>query len=221
MNKNKISQDTNDIGSFLSKLKKEDSNLEMIFKILKVTYIVLLIVYIPIFYDIIDGGKVYSIIKVASIVLGFSMFLFSMAYAQHKIKKINYSVPTLVLLKKTVKRYRVFSPLDLVVFPALFFLAIGLALNEKVYLACQDYLKLDFSLGDYFTTAWQVLNSGNNWFEMISKTSNEFPLLIVMACLSFFFIMVVISFGLGIAIWFARFKPIRDNALELIREIES
>lgn len=221
MNKNKISQETNDMGSFLDKLKKEDSNLHKLFKFLKITYIVLLIVYIPIFYDIIDGGKVYSIIKVVSIILGFSMFLFSMAYAQNKIKKINYSEPTLILLKKTVKRYRIFSPIDLVAFPALFFLVIGLALNEKVYLACQDYLKLDFSLGDYFSTAWQVLISGDNWFEMISKTSNEFPLLIVMACLSLFIIIVVVSFGVGVAIWFARYKPIRDNALVLIKEIES
>lgn len=221
MNNNLISKDTNDIGSFIDKLKREDNHLQTIFKILKIAYIVLLIVYIPIFYFEIEKGGLVPIIKVIFIVSGISTFLFTMAYAQKRMKKILYAEPTLMLLKKTEKRYRLLHPIDLAGIPAFLFLAIGLGLSEKTFLATKEFFNSDLNWSVYLVEAKQFLFSGDHWFKMLAKTANEFPMIIVFLVTGLLLFMFVTSFVIGYLLWLARYKPIRDNALALIKEIES
>ncbi|WP_461629708.1 hypothetical protein [Labilibaculum euxinus] len=221
MNNSKISQDTNGMGSFIDKLKREDNNLQKIFKILKITYIVLLIIYIPIFYFEIEKGGLFQVVKVVFIALGFSTFLFVFAYAQKKIKKISYAEPTLILLKKTEKRYRPFHLLDLASIPPILFLAIGLGLSEKTFLATKEFFSSDLNLSTYLVEARQFLFSGEHWFKMLAKTVNEFPMIIVFMVTGMLIFIFVISFVAGYLLWVSKYKPIHDNALELIKEIEN
>ncbi|PKQ69496.1 hypothetical protein [Labilibaculum manganireducens] len=221
MSNSKISKDTNDMGSFIGKLKREDNNLQKLYKILKITYIVLLIIYIPIFYFEIEKGGLVPILKVVFIVSGFSIFLFCMAYAQKKMKKISYAEPTLMLLKKTEKRYRIFHPIDLASIPAFLFLAVGLGLNEKIFLTIKQFFNSDLNWRVYLVEAWQFLFSGEHWYKMFAKTVNEFPMIIVFMATGLFIYILVILLVLGYILWILKYKPIRDNALELIKEIEN
>ncbi|WP_066632123.1 hypothetical protein [Labilibacter marinus] len=170
--------DENTLKYLCSKLKKEDKVIAGISKAFVIVCSVLLPLYLYIVIDLFSRGKELSIIVANICTLGGLLILF-WSYRNNKRKYggIDYSEPTLMMLKKAAKRYRALSFKSITFIIGLFMLHIGLYINV------------------FYNT----------------------PLFIQVS----FFFTIIIAIVVGIIIWKNRYKPLRDDSLKLIKEIES
>ncbi len=221
MNNNQVQKENINMDVFLGRVKREDNNLKLIFKILKIVYLVMLVIIMPLFYFLLLDVEGFKLYKMAGIAIGILGILLTLTYTHKKMNSISYSESTLKSLKAIAKRYRIFSPMDLMAFVFIVILFFGLFTSEEGYLAFKDLNYAEFKLGAYLTDAWQLFTSTDNCLSMISKTTTEFPLLSVLFTLIIICSTIIMSTIVGVAIWVDRFKPLRDNALSLIKEIES
>lgn len=218
MSNSKEIQEITDLNLFIDKLQKKDKNLQQIYKLLKIAYIVLIIIYIPIFYfEFIRGGTI-SIVKISSTFLGFITFLILSASMQKRQKKQDYSVPTLQLLKNAVKRYRLFSIRDVIGVVGFSLIMFGLIINEKRYLAYKEFTKSETPFVTYFSDFWNALRQIE--ISSLSKFATEHAFIILSILIVFAILLYIIAILMGYFLWITRYKPIRDNALTLIHELE-
>ena len=173
----------NEFGSNLEqltgRLKTEDSHYAKIIKGVQIMYLI----FIPLFafktiseYN--DSKSMNDIYSGIFLILSFLTFIFAFRKYYKEYKHVDYSLPTLEMLKKAAHRYQPFQKKTIWVFTGLVLMDIGLAF---------DWLDLNTSL-----LHTQIIFVGG----------------------------IILGFIIGIIVWYFKYKPLRDDALKLIREIE-
>ncbi len=221
MNNLDVTKSITDMDSFIGKLKKEDKRLYRIYKSIKILYLVLLVIFIPIFYLELQKGGTIQIIRVASFFLGFSSIAILFGYMQKRLSIINYTVPTLCLLKTTVKRYKPFSLKDVVALVGFTLIMFGITINEKIYSAYMIFKQSGTTWGTYLNKFWHSLTNTEINLGSFLDIISEYPLVGALGSIIFIIFLIIISSVFGYFLWKERYKPIRNNAIALIKEIES
>jgi len=166
------------LDKLISNLKKEDEQYAGLSKRMQYLYWIMSLIFI--FVIVIQiFGKVHVVYIIGNICFLFAMLIFGLLfkYYYREYKYVDYSQPTLVMLKKAAYRYKPFQLKTLWAVLSLLLVDAGLSLNT--------------SLGFNFI-----------WIQV------------------FYLGIVVLSAIIGLLIWRARYKPVRDAALSLIREID-
>jgi hypothetical protein len=167
-----------DIYPFINKLKKEDTNYARIAKGMQIFYLILMIPYMTmgVIYFVKERDALYMLGNIF-IVLSFLTFalLFRNFYKEYNF--VNYSLPTLEMLKRAAKRYKPFQKNTIWALLALIFMDIGLSLN---------------SFKDNSFLSLQIIFLG----------------------------AMLLGVAGGLIWWKIKYKPLRENALNLIRDIE-
>ncbi|TDN96731.1 hypothetical protein [Sunxiuqinia elliptica] len=160
------------------KLIKKDKQYASMSKRFQILYWIFLPVFlIIIIVEIINGIPLKDIIGNVFFLLAIlnSALLFRFYYKAYNT--VDYSQPTLLMLKKAVARYQ---PLQL-------------------------------------RTLWTLLGIGFVDLGLVFNSSLGFDLIRVQMA---FLALVVVSMGIGLVIWWVSYKPLRDAARAMIREIE-
>jgi len=173
---NEIMKNRN-LNELIDKLKKEDDRYATLSKIIQTVYWILIPIFIIlIIHDIVDKNPNVDII--GSICFLFALVIFALFFKRYykEYKYVDYSQPTLVMLKKAAYRYKLFQLKTLWILLAVLLIDAGLSLNAS--------LSFKFiSVQVYFLGA------------------------------------IVLATVIGLLFWRVRYKPLRDAALYLIREI--
>lgn len=178
MNLNKTKNGKFNLDQLLGKLKKEDRNYSNLCKRLKIVYWIFIPLYTLMAILIyIETKETNDLIGGFCLVGAFVIFAFVMGSYQKEYKNVDYSLPTLLMLKKAAIRYQPFRAKSILAFAAFFLMDAG------------------FNLSSHFK-----LSSINIHIVFIGL-----------------FIAAII---IGLVIWYFKYKPLRDNALANIAEIE-
>ncbi len=162
----------------VGKLKTEDASYATLSRGIQIVYWIL----IPFFifmtirhYN--DSGDFKQIIGGACMVLSFLIFALFFGKYYKEYKYVDYSLPTLLMLKKAAYRYKPFQGRTIWIIVALALMDFGLFYNNQ-----EEGLVLET----------QVMFIGAILFGLI----------------------------VGLILWYFKYKPLRDDALRLIAEIE-
>ena len=176
LNSEKIEQENLD--ELISNLKKEDEKYAGLSKRMQILYWIMSFIFLfVIVIQIVGKSHVVDIIGNICFLLAMLTFGLLFKYYYREYKNVDYSQPTLVMLKKAAYRYKPFQLKTLWAVLSLLLVDAGLSLNTT--------LGFDFI-----------------WLQV------------------FFLGIVLLSAIIGLLIWRARYKSIRDVALRLIREID-
>ncbi|WP_167618059.1 hypothetical protein [Maribellus sediminis] len=161
------------------KLEKEDSNYARIIRAVQIFYWI----FIPVFagITILEYRETHSLNTIVSglfLMVAFLVIALTFRKYYKEYKYVDYSLPTLEMLKKAAYRYQPFQKRGLWVLLGLAFMDVGLTID---------------------------------WLDQ--NTS-------VVHTQIFFGASLLVGFVIGLVLWYIRYKPIRDNALRLIKEIE-
>lgn len=162
----------------IHKLKNEDENYARISKGIQVFYWILAPVYlIMVVVHALEGSSLNEIL--GGVFFFLSMLIFALFFRNYykEYKYVDYSLPTLVMLKKAAYRYKPFQLKILWAFLAVVFINAGLSLS-------------------------------------VTHIANLLDIQLL------FWSSMVMSVLIGLLWWRVRYKPIRDTALKMIREIE-
>ena len=167
-----------DLSALMPRLKHADTRYAMLCKIFPILYSVLIVVYIVIIiHDYFTEGLSKEDISTIFFILSMLSFvvLFRKLYKEYNY--VDYSLPTVIMLKHAVKRYTPFSRFTAWALASVLLMDIGLSFEST------------------------------DWHDLINIQI-------------FFLGSICISILIGLMIWRVRYKPLRDEALRLIREIE-
>ncbi len=214
-------QPVTNMESFIGKLKKEDKRLQKDYNFFKKAHIILTIVFFLSFLLLLILGENILFVKYGCLLLGALILTVIFTFFRKRFSKINYSDSTLHLLKETVKRYRISIGLkEVLLFIGWSFIMFGFIITEEIH-SIYVYIKnSDLTLGSYIQEYWNTLvHLGiESWAERDKSIYPGFGIIIPALCL---FLVYIISVFSSCFMWRKRFKPIRDNAIALIEEIES
>jgi hypothetical protein len=166
------------LDGLINNLMKEDEQYAGLSKRLQTVYWIMSLIFI--FVIVIQiFGKCSVVDILGNICFLFAMLIFGLLFKHYyrEYKYVDYSQPTLVMLKKAAYRYKPFQLKTLWAVLAILLVDAGLSLNT--------------TLGFNFF-----------WLQV------------------FYLGIVILSAMIGLLIWCGRYKPIRDSALSLIREID-
>lgn len=177
-----MTQNSNTLGDinlkeFTRKLRSKDDSYAQLSKGLQIFYWILVFMYsILVVRNIIANSSLQEIFASISFLLG--MFIFALLFRHYykEYKFVDYSLPTLVMLKKAAYRYKPFQVKTLWALVGVLFIDAGLTLNT-------------------------VFGGSIMIIQMV------------------FLGTIAVSLMIGLMIWRTRYKPLRDNALLLISEI--
>lgn len=166
------------IDQLTHKLKQADQKYSRLSKGMQIIYWVLVLVYLimVIHHAILGGSPAFTI---SGVFILAAMLIFSLLFRHFykEYKHVDYSLPTLVMLKKAVYRYQPFQNKTLWALLAVVFINIGLSLGSS---NIDDFIGLQIT----------------------------------------FRIFMGLAIGVGLLHWYYRYKPLRDAALRMIKEIE-
>ncbi|MCW3789159.1 hypothetical protein [Plebeiibacterium sediminum] len=133
MKPNKENITLNDLGAFTSKLQEKDKKYATQSKRLQYVYWFLIPFYLILgTYDyIFDGTTVKEFLSQVSFAIAMLVFALTFRKLAKEYNFVDYSEPTLTMLKKVVKRYTPFHGNSRWVFVALIFLDAGLCLKRQ------------------------------------------------------------------------------------------
>ncbi len=174
----KIKNDHINLDQLVGKLHKEDNRYAKLCRIIQIIYWI----FIPFFTfsainHYIESGEINDLIGGMSYVVGFIIIAIFFGNYHKEYKYVDYSLPSLIMLKDAAYRYQAVQLKSLWILLGLMFIYVGVIMESKLDAA---FLKL------------QLIFWGG-------------------ALLGLFF---------GLIIWYLKYKPLRDNALRLIAEIE-
>ena len=180
MKTNNEIKEPNNLDQLLVKLKKEDSNYANISKAITIVYWI----FIPLFIilTIIEYVELHNIqvfISGSGFVIAFLIFALFFRKYYKEYKYVDYSLPTLLMLKKAAWRYKPFQLRSFWILLAILFMDVALTFN------------------------WGIRSSISVFHTQIVIGS-----------------ALMIGIVVGLILWFIKYKPIRDEALQLIKEIE-
>lgn len=159
------------------KLKTSDINYARIVKGIQTLYWILIPLYIILtIIQIVEKAPLTQLAGGSCIVISMLIFAFLMRYYYQEYSNVDYSQPTLIMLKKAAYRYKPFQKQAVWALLALLIMGVGLTLNNLE-----------------FNTTKIIISYG---------------------------ILMLASVIAGLIWWYFRYKPLRDDALQLIREIE-
>ncbi|MCG6186818.1 hypothetical protein [Maribellus maritimus] len=168
-----------DLNPLISKLKKEDTNYAVIVRAVQFMYWIFVpFIGIMTVREYMDSSNVIAIISGVCNMLAFTGLALSFRKYYYEYKFVDYSLPTIQMLKKAVHRYQPFQKKSIRVLVPLILIDVALTL---------DWMEDDTSL--FFTQA-------------------------------FFWGAILFGVIIGLILWYVRYKPIRDEAQRLVREIE-
>lgn len=170
--------ENNGLSHLVSKLKTEDSTYANISKVIQIMYWL----FIPLFLimsvlEYNKTGNTVELISGAGFLLGFLIFALLFGKYYNEYKYVDYSLPTVKMLRQAVHRYQPFQGRMVWVLLALVCIDIGLTFDKK---------------GDAQIMETQIVFLG----------------------------AVVFGLIVGLIIWNFKYKPLRDDAIRLLREIE-
>lgn len=171
--------ENNGLNHLVSKLKNEDNTYALISKAIQIMYWILIPFFLVMTYrEYSETGSTDELISGAGFLLGFLIFALLFGKYYNEYKYVDYSLPTVKMLRQAVHRYQPFQGRILWVLLALICIDIGLTFDKK---------------GDAQIMETQAVFIGTVVFGLI----------------------------VGLIIWNYKYKPLRDDALRLLREIDS
>ena len=179
MNTNSQNTSGNNVNHLVDRLKKEDSNYAAISRGIQIMYWI----FIPFFIFMttrhyIESGDVNQIIGGASMIMAFVIFAMFFGKYYKEYKYVDYSLPTVKMLKKAAWRYKPFQGRTI-------WIVVALAL-------------MDFGL-------------------IYKRWDEEY----FMESQFMYFSSLLFGVIIGLILWYFKYKPLRDEALRLISEIEA
>ncbi len=178
MNSNNQITSGSDISRLVERLKTQDSNYATLSRAIQVVYWIFIPVYMVMgIRHYLDSGDLRHLISSAFMVLAFLIFALFFGKYYREYKYVDYSQPTLVMLKKAAFRYKPFQLRVTWVGLALVLMDIGLTISQN---------GIGLMIGIQFM----------------------------------FWGAIFVALLVGLLIWYIKYKPLRDDALRLIREIE-
>ncbi len=167
-----------DFSRLVSKLKTEDVNYARISRAIQIMYLIFIPVFaVMTFREYNDTGDINELISGGSFILAFLIFALFFGRYYKEYKFVDYSLPTVVMLKKAAYRYQPFQLQQVWVLLAILLIDVGLTFD---------------------------------WMD-------ETPIAEIQAT---FAGTIVFGVVVGLIIWYFKYKPLRDEALKLIAEIE-
>lgn len=167
------------ITNLISSLKEKDSNYSRLSKNLKYVYYALVPVYIILtIVELSVEYNIYILVKGVCFTLAMSIFAIVFTIFQKKYGNVDYSEPTLTMLKKAASRYKIFK--------------------KETWWALVSVLLIDV---------------GMTFEPHLEESFWEFQFI--------YLGVFLIAYGIGVAIWYKKYKPLRADALNLIKEIEA
>lgn len=178
MNSNNQNASGRNLSSLVDRLKSEDSRYATLSRVIQVVYWIFIPLYM--FLGIrhyLGSGEVSQLIGSACMVVAFLIFALFFGKYYKEYKYVDYSLPTLTMLKKAVYRYQPFQGRMIWGAAAIVLMNVGLTMR-------QNDVELRIGIQLVF---WST---------------------------------VILALMVGLFIWFIKYKPLRDDALRLIAEIE-
>ncbi|MCU4165668.1 hypothetical protein [Carboxylicivirga caseinilyticus] len=176
------------LNELISKLRSEDEKSIKSTNRFKIFYFVFGAVYalVFIFHFVFDEDNSWTdSLSGFFYVLAWITFALLFRKANKEYRQIDYSLPTILMLRKAAQRYKLFQPKLTIAIGAVLLINIASSLNKveipMTHEAISDIIQ----------------------FQII------------------FVIAITASFIIGVLVWRKRQKPIRDNALALIDELEN
>lgn len=174
----KRKNDNINLDQMVGKLQKEDLRYSNLCKGLKLMYWVLIPIYTVLaILAYLETKEITDLFAGLLFVGSFFIFALIMGNFQKEYNSVDYSLPTLNMLKKAAERYKPYRPKSLWAFAAFFVMDAGFCLSSKY--------------GE----------------DIINKQGYVFAIFLA-------------SVAVGLIIWYFKYKPLRDNALRLVAEIE-
>jgi len=167
----------NDLNDLVHRIKNTDERYACLSKNLQIVYWILVPIYLAlIIRDMIVNSPAADI--AGSFCFLWGMIVFALLFnSYHKeYKSVDYAQPTLVMLKKAVRRYQPFQAKLWIVLLGVLFINAGLSLHSPF----ADFVGIQIAF----------------WGSMLAAVF------------------------IGLLWWRVRYKPLRDHALRMIREIE-
>ena len=176
------------LNDLIHQLRKEDERNKKSTNRFKIFYFVFGAVYalVFIFHYVFDEDNTWTdSLSGLFYVLAWVTFALLFRKANKEYSQIDYSLPTIEMLRKAAQRYKLFQPRLIIALAAVLLINIASSLNKVVIPMTQD------AISDIIQ------------FQII------------------FAIAISVSFIIGLVVWHKRQKPIRKNALTLIKELEN
>jgi len=176
---------SNDLDNLMHRMKSEDARNLRISKSFQWMYWIMIPIYAGLM--IFNPDKELTILnRISGFFYVLSFVVFAIIFRQNtkEYKQVDYSLPTLEMMKKAVRRYQVWHPRLFLVLLALLLMDIGLTISFFPRLGGESGLM-------------NIV-----WFQIT------------------YFSVMTISFLIGLQIWRTRQKPIRDQALAIVKELE-
>ncbi|MDX8340606.1 hypothetical protein SLH46_15520 [Draconibacterium sp. IB214405] len=163
----------------IHRLKNEDSKYARLSKSFQILYFILTFLFgVLIIIHIIEKEPLSELAGATCFLLSMLSYAFFFRKYYKDYNNVDYSQPTLMMLKKAAYRYQPFQRQTAWLIIPLLLIDAGLALNSSLGF---DFIKL------------QLI-----WFGTLA-----------------------FAVCIGLTIWYFRYKPLHDNAKQLIREIEN
>lgn len=178
MNKDNQQTQHTDLNQLVNRLKTEDLNYARISRAIQIMYWIFIPVYTFLtIHDYLDSGDFKELTGGGFFILAFLIFALFFGKYYKEYKYVDYSLPTIQMLKKAVWRYKPFQLRTIWIILAVIFIDLGL---------------------------------------VFSRDAGESILMIQL----FFWGVMTISIGTGLVIWYYKYKPLHDEAQELLRQIQ-
>lgn len=177
METTKQNTETN-FAQLVSKLKTEDTIYSKISRAIQIMYWIFIPVFAFLtFREYSETGNINELLSGAFFILAFLIFALFFGKYYEEYKYVDYSLPTIQMLKKAAYRYQPFQKRQVWILLAL--ILVDLALT----------------------------------FDWMNSTP-------VIEIQSTFIGLMIFSVLVGLIIWYFKYKPLRDDALRLISELE-
>lgn len=178
METNKQQAENNNLQQLIGKLKSEDLNYARLSRGIQIIYWI----FIPLFIiksilHYTETSNVYHLISGVFYITGFLILALFFGKYYKEYKFVDYSLPTVQMLRKAVWRYQPFQKRAVWVLLALLLMNAGLTFSH---------------MGESSVLDTQVFFLGAVFFGIV----------------------------IGLILWYFKYKPLRDEAQNLLREIE-
>lgn len=168
-----------DLEKLTGKLKAEDSNYSNVCRVLQIVYWIFVPVYLLMaLYDYAEARELEPVVRGISMSMAFVIFAVFFGRYFKEYKHIDYSLPTLAMLKRAAYRYQPFQWKMLWIVLAILLMNLGMNYN---------------SLGTDESLIAQIVFLG----------------------------AILIGFIGGLLLWYIKYRPLRNDVLRLIDEIEN
>lgn len=179
MKSNKQNAAMNGFNHLVSRLKAKDAMHAFVYRVIQIIFIVfiplfMLFTLVPYFIT----GNITPIISMPFYIFAFVIFAYGLTRSYKTFKNVDYSLPTLQMLKQAANRYKPVNTEFLWFILALGVISIGLSIEKY---------------GKIIAIQTLILPAG----------------------------LIVLGLITGLITWYFKFKPIRDDVIRLIKEIEN